>query len=207
MPGPITPFSSPSALCTHSSVLMCAHTPPWLIQAHYVLHVASVSAGGRRLTASLFLFFPLVANMSLRCKVILTFVSKLFFPLSYAVCATSFQAQVGHVDSLCADVCGICLPSENTRKIHAYTSPLLCRPITGHILSLICFVILPPVSLFRSHTLFSYMPTISWQYLCSVYQPDVMHELAHCMLGPEELSEAVQWSLLVRRLTNVERVL
>lgn len=76
---------------------------------------------------------------------------RLFWPLvtfskrSTSV-AFSFQAEVGHVVSLCVCVCVVfACPVRIKSKSMRTPLPLLCRPIPGHLLSLICFVIPLPV--------------------------------------------------------------
>lgn len=211
-PLPITPFPSPSPPCTHSSVLMCAHTPPWLIQAHSVLLVASVSARGRMLWHHFFfVFFPPCGNIPHRCKVILTFGEK--DPLLATQCVLSHFKLKEAMWIHCARVfvwyllaqwelkANPCLHLSFALQSHPWPPPLtdlLCHSPSG--LSLLTWFPLCPWSPLSISAL---SPSLSF-FVC-VCQPDVVHVLAHCMMEPEELSEAVQCSLVVRRrLPDVE---
>lgn len=144
-----------------------------------------------------------MVNITLRCQVILTFGFLRKSCFSYAVCAISFQAEVGNMDSLCVRacvclclclcLCGKYLLSVNLKRAHANTF----LPIPGHLLSLNCSVIPLAVSLFtyfppcpQSDSIsamcqpLSFSVSVCERVCVCISQPDVMPMLSDCMLEP-----------------------
>ncbi len=103
-----------------------------------------------------FFFFPLVTNMSHRCKIILTLVrcSKDILLATQYVLSHFKLKRATWICCACVCVVFACPVRIRANSCLLYTSPLLCfpwpRPLTES-----CFVIHPPVSLFCTHTVSS----------------------------------------------------